>query len=118
MTYADSDELQYFDLIVECAKKLMEAKPIGDHPQVYWRELTGKQWRNVYQHMTRPGPEYGIWKSTAHRRELAMRFAALSRMAAMAAWYIGIQQEDGEENAEVVRQIFTEYGETMPPLIR
>lgn len=112
------DAEEYFDLLVECAKKLMEQKPVGQHPSAYWRELVGREWRNVYQHMTRPDERFGMWKSTAYRRELGNRFAALSRMSAMAAWWIGVQQEDGEDRPQAVAREFTRMGEQMTPKIR
>lgn len=118
MTGDMSDGEKYFDLLVECAKRLVADMPKDAHPGAFWRVHVGKAWRNVYQHITRPGPGYGVWRTEAARRELANRFAALSRMAAMAAWHIGIQAEDGEDQPEPVAREMTRMGEQMAPRIR
>lgn len=113
-----SSSEEYFELIVECAKKLIEQKPIGQHPQAYWRELVGREWRGVYQHMSRPDERFGVWKSVAYRRELGLRFAALSRMAAMAAWHIGLEFEPNADYPEGTAVKFIHMGEQQYPKIR
>lgn len=112
------DAEEYFDLIVECAKRLMATKPPNMHPVAFWRQETGKAWRSCYQHMARPDERFGVWKSTAYRRELAYRFAAVSRMAAMAAWWIGVQQEDGEDDPYRVAKALAEMGQMTYPKLR
>lgn len=118
MSYADSEELQYFDLLVECAVKLDQSRPVGEHRASFWQRTVGKAWREVYQHMTRPAPEFGVWKSTQYRREMALRFAALSRLAAMAAWDIANDDREIGEEPGAVRDYFLDAGTQMSPKIR
>jgi hypothetical protein len=113
-----SEAEEYFDLIVECAKRLTSQRKPGESVQTFWRQLVGKEWRNTYQHMTRGGAEFGVWNNNGFRRATALRFAALSRMAAMAAWDIGIQAEDGEDQPERVAKAFIVMGEQQSPRIR
>lgn len=117
MTGHDEDTVDYFDLIVQVAEKTMAEAGAQSAPAGFWRERVGKAWRSVYQHMTRPEPEFGVFRTTQARRELAWRFAALSREAAMASWYIGVKMEDGATDPEVIAERFREMGKQMPPFI-
>jgi hypothetical protein len=113
----DEETLDYFDLIVTAAQETVRNPESLSSPAKFWQERVGKSWRNVYQHMTRPDPEYGVFRTTQARRETAYRFAALAREAMMAAWYIGVAMEDGAVEPEVVAERFREMGKTMPPFI-
>lgn len=118
MTYSDSDVEQYFDLIVQCADKLERERPLNTHPQAFWREEVGKQWRLTYQHMSRPVDGGLMWRTDAYKRELAMKFAALSRLAAMAAWAIETHGDPVEQTGEKAAEYFTEVSTQSFPRIR
>ena len=117
MSNPEPETLDYFELIALCADKMTRKRPVSTHPQVFWRETVGKQWRNTYQHMTRPVDGGLMWRTAAYKRELAMKFAALSRLAAMAAWSIGQDNEDDVVTAEKVLAFFEEAGTQMAPKI-
>lgn len=118
MSFADSDTLDYFQLIALCAQKLETERPINEHPQVFWRRTVGNQWRNTYQHMTRPVDGGVTWRTNAYKQELALKFAALSRLAAMAAWMIGGNDVEGESPPDDVLKYFENAGTLMAPIIR
>lgn len=109
---------EYFDLVVECAKKYYDTRPPSVHPLEFWRNSVRKEWQSVYSHMTRPVDGGVMHLADARRRQLASNFAALSRMAAMAAWWIGIQREDGEDNPDIVAERFIEMGTQQAPKLR
>lgn len=111
------DAEEYFNLIQECAIKTMGEMPVGNHPDAFWRQRVGKAWRNVYHHMTKPSPQLAAGLPTAYRREMALRFAALSREAAMAAYILGIRAEVGEVEWERMAKRLIEMGQQMPPFI-
>lgn len=108
----------YFELIQLCADKLTRERPVSEHPQVFWRRIVGDQWRDTYRHMTRPVDGGLMWRTSAYKTELAMKFAALSRFAAMAAWAIGKDAEDGDVTPEQVLEFFEHAGTQMAPKIR
>jgi len=106
------------DLIVERAKRIVQNPDFTSNAAKSWQDRVGKAWRSVYQHMTRPSPEFGVWKTTAARRETALRFANLGFEAFMAAWYIGVQTEDGEDQPFAVAARFCEMWSKNPPSSR
>jgi hypothetical protein len=114
--YSQAEE--YFDLLVECAKKLKETKSPDISDARFWEVEVGKAWRQVYHHMTRGKSDLGVWRSDAIRHETALRFAALSRMAAMAAW--DMQEEDYKHNTDPLHAAkrLTAMGEQSHPRIR
>ena len=114
----EQDAEVYFDLVVERAKRIMANPDSFTNPGRFWQDRVKRAWQNVYQHMTRPAPEFGVWKTTSARRETALRFAALGCEAMMAAWYIGIQSEDGEDMPFNVAKRFCEMWEQLPPSSR
>ena len=106
------------DLITSRAKRIVQDPQAAGSPARFWQDRVKRSWQAVYQHMTRPAPEFGVWKTTAARRETALRFANLGFEALMAAWYIGIQAEDGEDMPYAVAKRFCEMWEQMPPSTR
>lgn len=118
MSDREPETLDYFELIALCADKMTRERPVSTHPQVFWRETVGKQWRNTYQHMTRPIDGGLMWRTAAYKQELAMKFAALSRLAAMAAWAIATSGEDMTSTPEQVAKFFEDAGTQMSPKIR
>lgn len=114
----EQDAEEFFDLVVERAKRIMKDPKAFSNPSRFWQDRVKRAWHNVYQHMTRPSPEYGVWKTTAARRETALRFANLGYEAFMAAWYIGIQCEDGQDMPFAVAKRLCEMWEQMPPSTR
>jgi hypothetical protein len=112
--YAEDPEA-YFDLIISRAKRLIAEHEGDEAPQVFWRQRVGKAWRNVYQHMTRPSDALAGGLSNLYIRQTADRFAALAVEAAMAAWWLGVQPEDGEDDPCVTAHMFLEMWERMPP---
>ena len=111
------DAEEYFDLLGECAIKTMEQKPVGTHTAVFWRERCGKAWRNVYSHMTRPSPQLAAGNTEEYRRVMALRFAALSREAAMAAWALTYELDNDDVSWTQVAKRFVQMGEQMAPLL-
>lgn len=111
------DAEEYFDLIAEVARKYMESMPAGSNPIEHFRKLVGGEWRNAYQHMTRPDPRYGVWATKAAAREMANRYAALGRAALMAAWWFGINPDDPELAPSEVASRLAEMKTDKSPLI-
>jgi citrate synthase len=111
------DAEAYFDLIIERAKRIMNNRPEDVHPQAFWRMRVGKAWRNVYQHMTRPSDTLASGLVKKYQRDTADRFAALACEAAMAAWYLGIHQDDREDDPLRTAKQFLEMWERIPPSV-
>ena len=112
-----TQEEAYFELLARCAIRTMQDKPTGTHTAVFWRERVGKAWRGVYQHMTKPSTELAAGNTVAYRRTMALRFAALSREAAMAAWSLTVEIEgDGAPWSDMAAK-FEQMGKEMSPLL-
>lgn len=111
-------EQEYFDLLMRCTDVYYASKSPIEHPLVFWRNSVRRQWTQVYQHMTKPVEGGVMHLADARRRELANNFAALSRMAAMAAWWIGTVHEGESWHTEQVAERFIEYGDTQVPKLR
>lgn len=108
---------EYFELLAQCAIKTMGEMAPDVNPDAFWRVRCGKAWRDVYQHMTKPSKELAAGMPTAYRRTMALRFAALSREAAMAAYILGIVAEDRGQVWQDIERALIEMGHKMPPII-
>lgn len=105
---AESETIDYFDLIVECAKVVMANKPDHLTGKAYWRKRIQVAWHELNSYMSSPLPEVHVGTHDAFQARLGELLAALARESSMAAWYFGIQAEDGEDNPEVVAQQLTD----------
>jgi hypothetical protein len=112
--YAEDPEA-YFDLIISRAKRLLADSEGEASTQAFWRQRVGKAWRNAYQHMTRPSDALAGGLGNLYNRQTADRFAALAVEAAMAAWCLGIQSGENEDDPCVTAHLFLEMWERMPP---
>lgn len=99
---ADETTVDYFDILVECAKKVMETMPEGKSPKMFWRMRIQGAWHELNSYSSSAFPDITTEAGRQWRNRLNQLLANLARECLMAAWWFGIQAEDGEDNPEVV----------------
>lgn len=104
----DDQTADYFDILVECAKKVVETMPEGKSPKLFWRSRIQGAWHEFNTYSSSAFPDiktagYSAW--VARMNQLA---ANLARECLMMTWYFGIQAEDGEDNPEIVAREMAE----------
>jgi hypothetical protein len=104
---AAEETIDYFDLVVECGKVVLEQIPDHLTPTAYFRKRIQDAWHDLNTYMTGPLHLVKVSGSTAYQDHLNNLLARLAREASMAAWALAIQVEDGEDNPEVVAKQFT-----------
>lgn len=104
----DQNTIDYFDLIVQIGKVVADQTPEHLNTKSYMRSRIEKAWHRVNTNL-RPGSSgAGLLMTPGHRRAMASMLGDLAREALIAAWYLGIQYEDGEDDGEAVARIITE----------
>lgn len=109
------DAEEYFDLIVECAKQIAATPPPGVSTETQFYRMVREAWRGVYTCAAKPYNSPNGHIETLRRDDKVMAYAALARVAAMAAWWIGIQPEDGDDIPKSVADKFTKMAQGTPP---
>lgn len=99
---ADEQTVDYFDVLVECAKRVLEEMPEGKNPKMFWRSRIQGAWHELNSYMSTAFPDITTAHGQYWRARLNQLMANLARECLMATWYFGIQFEDGEDNPEAV----------------
>lgn len=108
MSQREQDTIDYFELIVEIGKKVVEMTPEHLTVDSYLRKRMREAAHELNSFLS---GGFNLVKSGGrhtfrnHAKTLAGNVA---REALIVAWYYGIQAEDGEDNPEVVAKEMTE----------
>lgn len=98
----DEQTIDYFDLIVEIGKKVMSEVPDHLTPRGYLRQRLARSWSQVDSYLSTPLAQLAIHGNEGAQGRIRELLGSLAREALIAAWYMGVQAEDGEDNPERV----------------
>lgn len=105
---SDENTLDYFDLIVEIAKKVAEMRPEDVSMNAYLRKRMQDAFHKLNSSMSAGWFDVrrNGWEG---QREMNRTLCNdLARECFIIAWYFGIQDEDGEDSPETVARLMTE----------
>jgi hypothetical protein len=88
---ATDETIDYFDLLIEVAKKVAETIPEGTSPKVFYRKRIQLAWHELNSYMSSAFPDITSAAGRQWSLRLTELLSALARESTMAAWYLGIQ---------------------------
>lgn len=105
---ATEETIDYFDLLVECAKKVVETIPKDTPAKTFWLKRIRAAHRDLSVYMSSSFVDVRMSIDDQRPNRLNDLLARLARECTMATWHLNIQAEDGEDNPEVVARQLTE----------
>lgn len=103
----DDNTIDYFDLIVQVGKAVVEQTPDHLTPRSYIRQRVQKAFHAVDSYMSTPLAQLAADGRAGATERMKSLCGDLARESLIAAWYFGIQSSNGEDNAETVAGVMT-----------
>ena len=103
----DKDTIDYFDLVVLVAQKVMQERPEHLSERAYLRQRIARAWQQVDSYLSTPLGQLALEGNEGAQRRMRSLLGDLGREALIGAWVIGHGAGDMTEDPAEVANVLT-----------